>query len=425
LLLPEITNLNEIVKRNLSLRADDDETDVELLPASALNLNVYAENTTAVMNTLLKSSPKIDTERVQRVQSDENRLVVQRQSLATESVLTGIDDFFGTGHQRVSLLPTSPKYQPLFDMYKTLVDLHWSADTICFDSDIVAYKLLPLEVRHLLEKVFAVFNIADGLVNDNLARRFYDDVKNFEARAFYTFQMAQETVHAHVYALTVQMLVEDADRRAKLLSTAADDPHLLKKIQWAKRWIDDAESPFPDRLVAFAALEGISFQGQFAVICWLPTQKNTPMARMTGIIQANEYIRRDEGKHYQFAIALLRQLSKASWSTPERMTQIITELVDIDIEYMCDALPERLSGMNAEMMTAYIQYVANYVLADLGVVPVYDCGNKCPFPFMDVTSLGGNNDFFTGPTSGTDYTTTKRLDAIDVSALDIDLSDVE
>jgi ribonucleoside-diphosphate reductase subunit M2 len=231
----------------------------------------------------------------------------------------------------------------------------------------------------------AFFAASDGIVLENLALRFMSDVQLSEARAFYGFQIAMENIHSQTYSLLIETYIKNEEEKTRLFRAIDNFPCIKKKSDWAQKWIKDNRSNFATRLVAFACVEGIFFSGAFCSIYWLKKRGLLP-----GLTFSNELISRDEALHCEFAIMLysklLKKMSKA------KIHELVKEAVEIETEFICQALPCRLIGMNSKMMTQYIQFVADRLCLQLGYDKIYDVAN--PFDFMELISLEAKSNFF-------------------------------
>ena len=250
--------------------------------------------------------------------------------------------------------------------------------------DGASWEKLSSQEQKFIKMILAFFAASDGLVIENLGLRFLKDVQLAEARAFYSFQMAMENIHSEMYSILIDTYVKSPDEKNKLFSALKDYPCIQKKGDWAKKWINGRDS-FPHRLVAFACIEGIFFSGAFCSIFWLKKR-----GLMPGLAFSNELISRDEALHTEFAIALYNQLQTKL--TAKETLAIVKEAVAIEIEFICDALPCRLIGMNAELMSTYIKFVADRLLLQLGVPKHFNVQN--PFDFMELISIEGKTNFF-------------------------------
>tara|TARA_B100001094_G_C18109279_1_gene760203 strand:- start:674 stop:1453 length:780 start_codon:yes stop_codon:yes gene_type:complete len=233
--------------------------------------------------------------------------------------------------------------------------------------------------------ILAFFAASDGIVIENLGMRFMSEVQLSEARAFYGFQIAMENIHSEMYSLLIEKYITDKAQKDKLFHALEQFPCIKKKADWALKWINDKRSSFASRLVAFACVEGIFFSGAFCSIYWL---KNRGL--MPGLTFSNELISRDEALHTEFAVLLYNKLNKKL--DKKRINEIIKEAVDIEKEFICDALPCRLIGMNSELMSQYIEFVADRLIVQLGYDKIYNTSN--PFNFMEMISIEGKTNFF-------------------------------
>ncbi|GKY93130.1 ribonucleoside-diphosphate reductase small chain C [Mayamaea pseudoterrestris] len=284
---------------------------------------------------------------------------------------------------RFSLFPI--EHPDLWSMYKQHVASFWTADEIDLSQDLQDWKeRLNDNERHFISMVLAFFAGADGIVVENLAERFCRDVAVPEARCFYGFQMAMESIHQETYCLLIDSYISDPKNRDVLFKAHTRVPSVKLKAQWAQRYIG-SDASFAERLVAFAAVEGIFFSGAFCSIFWLKKR-----GLMPGLTFSNELISRDEGLHCSFACQLYSKLER---KLPERAIHaLIRDAVDVEKGFICDALPVGLIGMNASLMSQYIEFVADRLLSDLGYRPLF--GSKNPFDWMDMISLEGKTNFF-------------------------------
>ena len=280
---------------------------------------------------------------------------------------------------RFSLFPL--EHNDLWSMYKQHVASFWTADEIDLSADVVDWrdKMTPNE-RHFVSMVLAFFAGADGIVVENLAERFCREVTVPEARCFYGFQMAMESIHQETYCLLIDTYITNPEDRATLFRAHTQVPSVEKKAKWAQRYIGSSAS-FAERLVAFACVEGIFFAGSFCAVFWLKKR-----GLMPGLTFSNELISRDEGLHCMFACQLYSKLERKL--SEDKIHKIIKEAVEVEKGFICDALPVSLIGMNAGLMGQYIEFVADRLIKDLGYRPLY--GSKNPFeckyssPFLDV-----------------------------------------
>ena len=277
------------------------------------------------------------------------------------------------------------KDKTIWDMYKKQVDCFWRAEEIDLSKDQKDWDKLTDDERYYIKMIIAFFAGSDGIVLENLAGRFMSDVQLAEARAFYGFQIAMENIHSEVYSLLIDTYIKDEVDKNRLFTALNTFPCIAKKGDWAKKWIGDKRSSFAVRLIAFACVEGIFFSGAFCSIYWLKKR-----GLMPGLTFSNELISRDEALHTEFAVLLYSKLQKKI--KKQRVLEIIKEAVTIEQEFICDALPCRLIGMNSNMMSRYIEFVADRLAVQLGYEKIYNSTN--PFDFMEMISIEGKTNFF-------------------------------
>ena len=275
----------------------------------------------------------------------------------------------------------------IWKMYKKQVDCFWRAEEIDLSKDIVQWNSETLNdnERYFISMILAFFAASDGIVTENLAVRFMGDVQLAEARAFYGFQIAMENIHNEVYSLLIDSLIKSEEQKSKLFAGIDNFPCIKKKSDWALRWINDKRSSFYTRLIAFACIEGIFFSGAFCSIYWLKKR-----GLMPGLTFSNELISRDEALHTEFAILLYNKMQKKY--SKQKVHEIIKEAVEIEKEFICEALPCRLIGMNSKLMSQYIEFVADRLSLQLGYDKIYNSSN--PFDFMEMISVEGKTNFF-------------------------------
>lgn len=271
-------------------------------------------------------------------------------------------------------------------MYKKAEASFWTAEEVDLSKDITHWESkLNDDERFFISRVLAFFAASDGIVNENLVVRFSKEVQIPEARCFYGFQIMIENIHAEMYSLLIDTYIRDPIERDFLFNAIETVPCIAKKAEWAMRWISDENSTFGERLVAFAAVEGIFFSGSFAAIFWIKKR-----GLMPGLTFSNELISRDEGLHCDFACLLVKHLENKP--SPATITNVITQAVTIEQEFLTDALPVGLIGMNCTLMCRYIEFVADRLLVALGCPKHYNAEN--PFDFMELISLQGKTNFF-------------------------------
>src|ERR1700744_6548374 len=282
---------------------------------------------------------------------------------------------------RFVILPI--KYPAIWEMYKKCEASFWTAEEIDLSDDMKHWENMSPGEKHFVSHILAFFAASDGIVNENLAVNFMSEVQLPEARCFYGFQIMMENIHSETYALLIDTYVKDPVEKDKLFHAIDTVPCVGKKAEWALRWINNGT--FAERLIAFAAVEGIFFSGSFCSIFWLKKR-----GLMPGLTFSNELISRDEGMHCEFACLLYSMLSNKL--SKEAATKIITDAVEIEKEFVTDALPVNLIGMNSKLMSQYIEFVADRWLVELGYDRVYNATN--PFDFMEMISLQGKTNFF-------------------------------
>jgi len=296
--------------------------------------------------------------------------------------ISQIEPILQANPHRFVLFPI--QHKDIWAMYKQAEASFWTAEEIDLSVDIqdFEHKLNEGE-KHFIQHVLAFFAASDGIVNENLAVNFMNEVQYPEARCFYGFQIMIENIHSEAYSLLIDTYIRDPEQKHKLFQALDYLPCVAKKGAWALRWID--EGTFAERLVAFAAVEGIFFSGSFCSIFWLKKR-----GLMPGLSFANELISRDEGLHCDFACLLYRQLENP---LPDaRLKEIILNAVEIEKEFVRDAIPVKLIGMNADLMCQYIEFVTDRLLVALGSTKVFQATN--PFDFMELISLQGKTNFF-------------------------------
>jgi ribonucleoside-diphosphate reductase subunit M2 len=276
-------------------------------------------------------------------------------------------------------------HEDIWQMYQKQVDCFWRPEEIDLSKDLSHWDALNKDEQYFISMILAFFAASDGIVLENLAQRFMSDVQVSEARAFYGFQIAMENIHSHTYSNLIETYIRDKETKSMLFNAIQNYPCIKKKSDWAQKWIHDNRSSFATRLIAFACVEGIFFSGAFCSIFWLKKR-----GLMPGLTFSNELISRDEALHCEFAILLYSKLLKKL--DKSRVHDIIKEAVEIETEFICDALPCRLIGMNSLMMTQYIQFVADRLCVQLGYKKIYNVNN--PFDWMELISLEGKTNMF-------------------------------
>tara|TARA_Y100000389_G_scaffold42486_1_gene37213 strand:+ start:4377 stop:5357 length:981 start_codon:yes stop_codon:yes gene_type:complete len=296
------------------------------------------------------------------------------------------------------------------DHYKKMMDCFWRAEEIDFSKDLKDWKKLNEKEQYFVKMILAFFAASDGIVLENLGMRFLSEVQLPEARAAYGFQLMMENIHSEVYSLLIDSYIKKEDEKLKLFKAIDNFPCIKKKADWAIKWIQDKRSSFATRLIAFACVEGIFFSGAFCSIYWLKKR-----GLMPGLTFSNELISRDEGMHTDFAVCLFHKLVKKPKNS--KIYDIIKDAVVIEKEFICDALPCKLIGMNSKLMSQYIEFVADRLLLQFGCNKVYNVNN--PFDFMEMISLEGKTNFFEKRVGDYSLSVGNRVDT-DFDNLDVD-----
>ena len=277
------------------------------------------------------------------------------------------------------------QHQELWEEYKKQQACIWTAEEIDLSADLDDWRnVLNDDEKHFVKHVLAFFAASDGIVNENLAENFVREVQYTEAKFFYGFQIMMENIHSETYSLLIDTYISDAAEKHKLFHAVETIPAVKRKADWALKWINSPH--FQERLVAFAAVEGIFFSGSFCSIFWLKKR-----GLMPGLSFSNELISRDEGMHCDFAV-LLHNKYLANKVSEARIKEIITSALEIEKEFILESLPVRLIGMNSDLMSQYLEFVADRLLVSLGCSKVYNSEN--PFDFMTNISLQGKTNFF-------------------------------
>ena len=278
------------------------------------------------------------------------------------------------------------KHEPFWEMYKKAESNFWTTEELDLSKDNRDFtSKMNDDERYFVENVLAFFAASDGIVNENLVDRFCNDVKVLEAKFFYGFQIAVENIHSETYSLLIDTYVKDIEKKNKLFNAIDTIPSVKKKADWALKWINDKESTFGTRVIAFAAVEGIFFSGSFCSIFWLKKR-----GLMPGLCHSNELISRDEGLHTEFAVLMYSMLKNKP--SKEIILTIIKDAVELEKEFITESLPCDLIGMNKNLMKQYIEYVSDRLLLMLGLEKEYNSSN--PFEWMEMISVQGKTNFF-------------------------------
>ena len=296
---------------------------------------------------------------------------------------TVIEPLLQEDNNRFVMFPVSD--QNIWKMYKKQIDCFWRPEEIDTSKDMVHWDKLSQDEQHFIKLILAFFAASDGIVLENLALRFMTEVQLPEARAFYGFQIAMENIHSETYSILIDSYIKNTEEKTSLFQAINNFPCIEKMAKWALKWIHDKRSSFATRLIAFACIEGIFFSGAFCSIYWLKKR-----GLMPGLTFSNELISRDEALHTEFAVYLYSKLEKKIHK--KKIQEIIQDAVSIEQEFITDALPCRLIGMNSDLMNKYIEFVADRLSIQFGCDPIYNSPN--PFDFMEMISLEQKTNFF-------------------------------
>ncbi len=297
--------------------------------------------------------------------------------------MSAVEPILAENKDRFVIFPI--QHDDIWDWYKKSEASFWTAEEIDLHQDLVDWTgKLNDDERYFIKHILAFFAASDGIVNENLAENFVNEVQYSEAKFFYGFQIMMENIHSETYSLLIDTYVKDEVEKDKLFNALENFPAIKKKADWALKWIDSPS--FAERLIAFAAVEGIFFSGAFCSIYWLKKR-----GLMPGLTFSNELISRDEGVHCDFAVHLHNH-HLVNKVPRERITEIIVNALDIEREFITESLPVSLIGMNSNLMTQYLEYVTDRLLTELDCEKVYGTAN--PFDFMDMISLQGKTNFF-------------------------------
>jgi ribonucleoside-diphosphate reductase beta chain len=297
-----------------------------------------------------------------------------------------LPDILANNDDRFVLFPI--KHRTLWDFYKKAEASFWTAEELDLEADKRDWAALNEGQRHFIETVLAFFAASDGIVNENLAANFMSEVQVPEARCFYGFQIAMENIHSETYSQLIETFVTDKERKAALFQGLQTFESIKAKGQWALKWTSRDHATFGERLVAFACVEGISFSSSFCAIFYLKKQG----LMCHGLGKSNELIARDEGLHRDFACALFKLLREAEKPSVGTIHDIIQECVDVERQFVSEALPVALIGMNCADMCQYVEFIADSLCVALGVPKIYNSEN--PFQWMETIALSGKTNFF-------------------------------
>jgi len=284
-----------------------------------------------------------------------------------------------------TLFPIDNKYVNVWNLYKHHMSVFWTAEEIDLSKDKNDWNSLNENEQYFIKNVLAFFAGSDGIVNENIAERFINEIDSQEVKCFYGFQEAMENIHSETYSLLIDTYISSEEEKMRLFNGIETIPCVKKKASWAIKWINDEGSNFATRLLAFACVEGIFFSGSFCAIFWLKKR-----GLMPGLTFSNELISRDEGLHTDFAVELYKT---EQFSLDEKIVhEIVKEAVSIETEFITESLPCNLIGMNSILMTEYIKFVADRLLSQFGFNKIYNIEN--PFDFMELISMRTKTNFF-------------------------------
>lgn len=353
-------------------------------PLSAKNANAVSTKVEGMsLNEKENTPPSLNTTRV--LASKTARKIFEESETPKKTSKSTIEEepLLKENPRRFVIFPI--QYHDIWQMYKKAEASFWTAEEVDLSKDLLHWESLKDEERHFISHVLAFFAASDGIVNENLVERFTQEVQVTEARCFYGFQIAMENIHSEMYSLLIDTYIKDPKQREYLFNAIETLPCVKKKADWAINWIGNQNAEFGERVVAFAAVEGIFFSGSFASIFWLKKR-----GLMPGLTFSNELISRDEGLHCDFACLMFKHL--VNKPSGETVKKIIMNAVEIEQEFLTDALPVKLIGMNCDLMRTYIEFVADRLMLELGFDKIYRVEN--PFDFMENISLEGKTNFF-------------------------------
>lgn len=284
---------------------------------------------------------------------------------------------------RLTIFPL--QHGEIWNMYKKAVSCFWTSEEIDLSKDLDDWVKLSDNERKFIKNVLAFFSSSDTIVNMNLAERFVNEIQPLEAKFFYNFQEVIENIHSEVYSLLIDTYIKDPREKNETFHAVENSPAIRHKADWCLRWINDHDTPFAQRLIAFAIVEGVFFSGSFCAIFWIKEKGKLP-----GLCFSNELISRDEGMHVEFAVLLYSYIKNRL--PAETVASMMTEAVNVEKNFIRDSMPEALLGMNSELMETYIEFVADRLMVQLGYEKIFQSRN--PFPFMERISIETKSNFF-------------------------------
>lgn len=319
---------------------------------------------------------------IKKINSPQKKLV-ETSMKKTNAELDAEEPLLQDNPRRFVVFPI--RYHDIWAFYKKAEASFWTVEEVDLSKDQGHWDALKPDEQHFISHILAFFAASDGIVNENLVERFSKEIQVTEARCFYGFQIAIENIHSEMYSLLIDTYIKDSKQREYLFNAIETMPCVKRKADWAINWINASNASYAERVVAFAAVEGIFFSGSFAAIFWLKKRGVMP-----GLTFSNELISRDEGLHCDFACLMYSHLKHKP--TQERVYEIIKDAVVIEQEFLTEALPCNLIGMNCDLMRTYIEFVADRLLVELGCEKIWKVEN--PFDFMEAISLEGKTNFF-------------------------------
>lgn len=320
---------------------------------------------------------------IKKINAPENKKLLEKSLKKTQEELEAEEPLLQDNPRRFVVFPI--RYHDIWAFYKKAEASFWTAEEVDLSKDLAHWDALKPDERHFISHVLAFFAASDGIVNENLVERFSKEVQVTEARCFYGFQIAIENIHSEMYSLLIDTYIKDSKEREYLFNAVETMDCVKRKADWAINWINSSNASYAERVVAFAAVEGIFFSGSFAAIFWLKKRGIMP-----GLTFSNELISRDEGLHCDFACLMYSHLKHKP--SQDRVYEIIKDAVIIEQEFLTEALPCALIGMNHNLMKTYIEFVADRLLVELGCEKIWKVEN--PFDFMEHISLEGKTNFF-------------------------------
>lgn len=308
---------------------------------------------------------------------------IDKLEIIKQTMIKNQDPILTENPNRYVLFPIKDK--EIWGFYKKQISSFWVTEEVNLLGDLNDWNKLNDDEQYFIKMILAFFSSSDGIVAENLVNRFSNDVQLPEARAFYAFQNAMETIHSEMYSLLIDTYIKDEKEKIRLFNAIDNFPCIKKKAEWAKKWINDKKNSFGVRLIAFAIIEGVFFSGSFCGIYWIKKR-----GLMHGLTMSNELISRDESMHTEFAILLYNKIIEKV--SQKKVYKIIREAVEIETQFITESIPCKLIGMNNELMKQYIEFIADRLLIQLGYNKLYNKTN--PFSWMELISMNCKSNFF-------------------------------